>query len=91
MSTFKEMSESKLTLTIIPKDTIASSIIKSTVNFSFLGLCIFVSYGNAWWTLVTGILFILMLWAKVNGFVNKVTTTFNTKEEAIDFLNKYQE
>lgn len=47
------------------KETIAGSIVKDLWTFSMMALCIYISQGNAWWTFVSGIFFILFITGKI--------------------------
>lgn len=88
MSTLKEISETKTTVYIYPKESFLLSLSRDVVTFSLLGLCIYASIGSTWWTLVTGVMFILAMSAKLKRIINSSSTTFATPEAAIKFLEK---
>lgn len=58
--------------------------------FAFLLLCIYVSQGSAWWTLVTGVLFLLALFAMAHRAVNpeKGKTEFRSLDELQVWLDR---
>jgi len=88
MSTLKEISESKTTIYIKPKEGFLLSVSRDVVTLSVVCLCVYVSQGSAWWTLVTGLMFIAFISAKFTGILKSNATTFKTKEDAIKQLNR---
>lgn len=46
---------------IIYKESLAQSIISDLATFGLILLCIWVSQGSAWWTLVTGCMFLFFV------------------------------
>lgn len=77
-----------VTILIKPKESVIASIAKDTFTFSFMCLCIYVSQSSTFWTFFSGTMFLLFLSIKVSNVYQKSATTFETKEEAIDFLSK---
>lgn len=77
-----------VTILIKPKEPVIESIIKDSFTFSFMCLCIYVSQGSTFWTLFSGTMFLLFLGIKVSNIYQKSATTFETKQEAIEFLSK---
>ena len=88
MSTLKEIAESKVTLMIKEKEDFLLSASRDLVTFSFLALCIYISQGSNWWTLLTGIMFLVFGASKLSSKLSKSTTTFDSPEKAVEFLNK---
>ena len=88
MSTIKELSESKITITMNPKENIAQSAVKDLITFSMLAFCIYLSQGSTWWTFITGGMFLTFFMIKLGNAINKSATTFDNKEDAINFLNE---
>ena len=86
MSTIKELSESKITITMNPKENIAQSAVKDLITFSMLAFCIYLSQGSTWWTFITGIICIILLGAKLTALVKSSATTFVDKDAAIKYL-----
>lgn len=86
MSTIEELASSEVTIFITPKRGIIPSIIVNLFTFSFLGLCIYVSQGNAWWTFFTGASFLFLMWCKLSTVFKDNHTTFEDKEAAIKYL-----
>lgn len=88
MSTLKEILETKTTVSVHPKEWFLARTLRSAAVFSFLGLCIYVSQGSAWWTFVTGGMFLFLLSAKLQSFLKSNYTTFNDIDSAIEYLQK---
>ena len=49
---------------IIYKESLAQSLISDLATFGLILLCIYVSQGSAWWTLVTGCMFLFFVVAR---------------------------
>lgn len=88
MSTLKEITDSTVTIYLKPKEGLLLSVLRDLITFAFLALCIYVSQGSTWWTLLTGILFLMFLSAKLVGGLQKNTTTFKNTESAKAYLDK---
>lgn len=87
MSTLKEIGESKVTISLKPKESIFQSFVRDFITFSMLAFCIYLSQGSTWWTFVTGIMFLLMMSAKLTNLIKDNATTFENTELAIKYLN----
>lgn len=90
MSTLKEVAESKVTLQIKPKEGLLLSVARDLVTFSFLLLCIYISYGSNWWTFVTGVMFLAFGGGKLLAACGKHSTTFEKPDDAIKYLEKWK-
>jgi len=88
MPTLKEMSESKVTVHIKPKENIIQSIFKDLVTFGMIAFCVYISQGSTWWTFITGGMFLVYFFIKLGNAINKSTNVFDNKKEAIEYLNK---
>ncbi len=49
--------------------------------FTLLAFCAWISQGSTWWTFVTGLLFITILFGKAAIFVKEKNNTFETKDQ----------
>lgn len=87
MSTLKELSESKTTILLKPKENILQSLFKDLVTFSMIAFCVYISQNNTWWTFVTGSLFLSVTLIKIKNLINERATTFKTIEEAKEYLD----
>ena len=87
MSTLKEIADSKVTISIKPKENIIQSIFKDLVTFSFIAFCVYISQNSTWWTFITGGMFLIFFMLKLGSVISKSTTTFNTNDEAVTYLN----
>ena len=73
------------------KETVLASIVKDTFTFSFLLLCIYISNGSNWWTFLTGVMFLLFMFAKMSRFMKEDRKNFHTKEEVRKWLDSIEE
>ena len=73
------------------KESVLASIVKDTFTFSFLLLCIYVSKGSNWWTFLTGVMFLLFLFAKISSCTKESRLCFRTKEEVRKWLDSVEE
>lgn len=89
MSEWKEILESKVTVYLKPKESVLVSVSRDIVTFGFLLLCIYVSQGSAWWTFLTGSMFLLAVASKINSTIKENTETFDTKEAAKAYLDNH--
>ncbi len=79
---------SELNLAVFVKDeTVVQSIIKDLFTCITCGFLVYVSQGSTWWTFVTGLMFILFMFAKVESII-KNNNTFKTKEELQKWVDK---
>ena len=73
------------------KETVLDSIVKDTYTFCFLLLCMYVSKGSVWWTFLTGVMFLLFLFAKTSRWIKEDRKNFHTKEEVRKWLDSIEE
>jgi len=73
------MSETKLAV-FVKNETVIQSIYKDFVTGVMVAFCVYISQDSTWWTFVTGLMFILFLFAKTKGIMDK-TLNFKTKAE----------
>ncbi len=90
MSTIKEIGESKVTITMKPKENVLQSLVKDFITFSMVAFCVYISQGSTWWTFVTGLLFLSYLWIRLASLVKQNCTTFQDKQEAIKYLESLE-
>jgi len=88
MSTIKEIADSKVTITIAPKQGILQSLVKNLIFLSIIAFCVYLSQDSKWWTFVTGSIFLFTMSAKLLLWIKNSSTTFSSKEDAIKYLNK---
>lgn len=67
-------------IVIFYKESLAQSIISDLGTFGLLGLCIWVSQGSTWWTLVTGIIFITYICGLLANTIQKGRRIYSTAE-----------
>lgn len=90
MSTLEEISKSKVTVFIKPREGFWLSLSRDLVTLAVVTLCVYVSRDSAWWTLVTGLMFIGFVAAKAGSILNRNSTTFDNAQDAIEFLRQEQ-
>lgn len=74
---------------IVYKESLARSIISDLTTFCLLLLCAYVSQGSAWWTLVTGVLFIGYFVMQLQRFTNSDTMLrFHSLDDMQAWLDK---
>lgn len=57
-------------------------------SFAFLGICIYISRGSAWWTFFTATSFLLFLVIHVANFYETRWRKFNSLQELIDWAEE---
>ena len=62
-------------------------MILNSAIYSMLGLCIWISQGSKWWTLLTGILFLITFFGMIVSHYRKNTDAFYSKQELLDWAN----
>lgn len=67
---------------------VVQSVISDLFTFGFLAFCIYLSQGSTWWTFLTGIIFMIFMWAKIAMFNDKNRHKFKDKKSLIDWANK---
>lgn len=88
MSTFTELAETKTSVTISPKESLEVRKLNAAFNYIFIGFLIYISGDSAWWTFVTGLMFIIYSYLWIAHLIGKNTSTFETIDDAIEYLNK---
>ncbi len=86
MTTLKEIAECKTSVIIKPKESILQSLFKDLCTFSFIVFCVYISQNSTWWTFITGGMFLMFALLKVGNIINKSTTTFESVDDAIKYL-----
>ena len=61
-------------------ETVAESIYKDFVTGCMVAFCVYISQGNTWWTFVTGLMFLMFLFAKVSAIM-KGNNEFKSKAD----------
>lgn len=59
---------------IIYKESLAESVISDLATFGLILLCAWVSQGSAWWTFVTGCIFLFFIISKALALTNSDST-----------------
>jgi hypothetical protein len=73
------------------RESFAESFYKDIVTFSFLCFSIWLSQGSKWWTLVTGLMFILFALGKIAVMLNRKQKRFKNKAELIAWANALED
>lgn len=67
--------------------TAGQKFVNNLFTWSMLLLCIYVSQGSTWWTLVTGVLFVLCLVSQVKKFTKDYQITLKSRADAVAWAN----
>jgi len=62
-------------------------VMRNIFTFLIVGLCVWVSRDSAWWTLVTGALFLFLAWGTFVNMLKKDRLVFNTKAELKEWVD----
>jgi len=73
------------------RESFAESFYKDIVTFSFLCFSIWLSQGSKWWTLVTGLMFILFALGKIAVMLKRNQKRFKNKAELIAWANSLED
>lgn len=71
-------------------ESVRESVFKSTVYFSFLIFCIWISQGSKWWTFVTGTLFLIAFFSRCAVVLKQRTKVFKSKEELLKWATELE-
>lgn len=76
---------------IIYKESLAQSLISDLATFGLILLCVWVSQGSTWWTLVTGCMFLFFVLARLIAFTHSDSTLrFYSLDEVQRWLDKQE-
>lgn len=70
-------------LLIDGSETVLQSWAKDLMTFGLMGLCIYASQGNVYWSIVTSLIFILFIFGRMVGHSSKTKRFASFKELAI--------
>lgn len=84
------MTEPKFAAVFDKRESLIESLMKDAGTFTMLALCVYVSQGSKWWTLASGLMFVLWLFG-VSAKVAKRNKTFRTKAELLKWANTLEE
>jgi hypothetical protein len=74
---------------IVYKESLAESMISDLATFGMILLCAWVSLGSAWWTFVTGCIFLFFIISKAIAFTKSSSTLrFYSMDELQDWISK---
>lgn len=77
---------------IIYKESLAQSIISDLATFGLLLLCIWVSRDSAWWTLVTGCMFLFNVIMQAIAFTKSSNILrFYSLDDMQEWINKQRQ
>ena len=68
-------------------ESLAGSVLKDLTTLAVVSLLVYVSQGSKWWTLVTGLMFIFWVVAKIAAFTKSRYKTFKTKAELQEWVD----
>ena len=68
-------------------ESLAGSVLKDLTTLAVVSLLVYVSQGGKWWTLVTGLMFIFWVVAKIAAVTKSRYKTFKTKAELQEWVD----
>lgn len=68
-------------------ESLAGSVLKDLTTLAVVSLLVYVSQGSKWWTLVTGLMFIFWVVAKIAAVTKSRYKTFKTKAELQEWVD----
>jgi hypothetical protein len=68
-------------------ESLAGSVLKDLTTLAVVSLLVYVSQGSKWWTLVTGLMFIFWVMAKISAVTKSRYKTFKTKAELQEWVD----
>ncbi len=74
----------------IKDETVMESIYKDFTTGSMVAFCVYISQGSTWWTFVTGLMFILFLFAKISSIMKR-DNEFKSKKELQEWVDSLPE
>lgn len=61
-------------------ETVAQSIIKDSFTLVVVALMVYISKDSTFWTVITGLMFILFLWARIYSSLRKIKAFTSTDQ-----------
>lgn len=80
------MSDVKFSI-FVKDETVMESIFKDLITGVMLAFCVYISQNSTWWTFVTGLMFIMFLYARINSLLKKKNNIFKTKKDLQKWVN----
>lgn len=71
-------------------ESLKESFFKDSFSLTLLGFIIWLSQGSTWWTLVTGLLFILFLFGRIYYYWKQRHQDITSRQELIDYANSLE-
>jgi membrane protein YdbS with pleckstrin-like domain len=68
-------------------ERLIESIIKDATTLAVQSLLVYISQGSKWWTLVTGLMFIFWVIARITVITKQRYKTFQTKSELQEWVD----
>jgi len=72
---------------LVAKESITKSIFRDMVTLFVISFLIYISRDSTWWTLVTGIMFLLFLFSRVANILKQNNHKFNSKAGLLKWAN----
>lgn len=87
---FKDFGKTKYAV-FDKRHSMAEAFLCNLGMFGTLGLLIYISQGSNWWTLVTGCIFLLVLYVRLAQVFKTRNNVFYTKADLIKWAEKLEE
>lgn len=69
-------------------ETVAESAAKDSITLMVVSLLVYISMGSKFWTLITGLMFIVFMWAKIGGLMKRSKKEFTNTDQVRAWLDR---
>ena len=73
------------------RESFVDSLYRDIVTFSFLCFSIWLSQDSKWWTLVTGLMFMMFTLGKIGLILKRKQNRFKSKAELLEWVNSLED
>lgn len=69
------------------KSTLAEKLLICAINYSLLIFCIYISKNSTFWTFITGLLFMMVVFSQLAAGIKKEQLKFSSNQEVQEWLD----
>ena len=81
---------SKEILLLDKTESFLESLASDVMTTILIGFCVYISLGSTWWTFVTGLMFILIIFVKITSSIKKRSYEFKSYTELKEYAEKQE-
>ena len=85
------MSKKREFAVFVKDESCKKSFVRQATIFLFLGLFIYISRDSAWWTLITGSMFVFGMIITLKNMINESNNEFKTKADILKWVNSLED